>query len=230
MDLRKKEIELASYTGRLLREHFGKGPGSVFATISAPYITIYIKDFMTTMENKLIDNEQSKYVQKIRDMLMEKLVEDIKAYVHMNTGLTIKEFYYDWNLDSESGIFIGILPQERCENETRSYENQDAVHQEIIKVSKEAEKVPGEVSSCLLNPRTVIVIRKQILVAIEKELIHLGFPESLTIAKRNLEKRILLEHKDSLENYLNAKIENTFVSWDFDLDKSVLVLIIKPYN
>ncbi|WP_456271066.1 hypothetical protein [Bacillus sp. AK031] len=43
----------------------------------------------------MIDNEQSKYVQKIRDMLMEKLIDDIKAYVHMNTGLAINEFYYD---------------------------------------------------------------------------------------------------------------------------------------
>ncbi|WP_456271065.1 hypothetical protein [Bacillus sp. AK031] len=86
--------------------------------------------------------------------------------------------------------------------------------------------MPGEITSCLLNPRTIILIRNQILVAIEKELIHLGFPESLTIAKRNLEKRILLEHKDRLEIFLNAKIENTFVSWDFNLDKSVLVMII----
>jgi uncharacterized protein YbcI len=230
MDLRKKEIELASYTGMVLREHFGKGPGSVFATISAPYITIYIKEFMTTMENKLIDNDQSKYVQKIRDMLMEKLIVDIKAYVHMNTGFEIKEFYYDWNLDSHSGIFIGVMPHENYETENCSYDNQDAVHEEIIKVSQKAEKIPGEVSSCMLNPRTIILIRNQILVAIEKELIHLGFPESLTIAKRNLEKRILLEHKDRLESYLNANIENTFVSWDFNLDKSVLVMIIKPHK
>ncbi|WP_456271067.1 hypothetical protein [Bacillus sp. AK031] len=41
MDLSKKEIELASYTGRLLREHFGKGPGSVFATIPVPFLRLH---------------------------------------------------------------------------------------------------------------------------------------------------------------------------------------------
>ncbi|WP_102261105.1 DUF2294 domain-containing protein [Mesobacillus jeotgali] len=227
MDLKNKEKELGSYIGRILREHFGKGPGSVFATISPPYITMYIKDFLSPMESKLMTNEQSKYVEKIRDMLMDTLTEEIKVFMRINLGLDLSEFYYDWNLDSHSGMFIGVTANEPGDHDC-SYKNQEDVHDEIIKVSIKAEKPPGDIYSCMLNSRTLVIVRNKILIAVEKEMIKTGFSEALTIAKRNLEKRLLLEHTDQLQTYLDANLENAFVSWNFDSDKSMMVLIIKP--
>lgn len=228
MDIKRKEKELGSFIGKILRDHFGKGPGSVFATISPPYITLYIKNFLSPIENKLLDTEQSKHVQKIRDMLMPALIEEIKAYVKMNTGFDIVEFYYDWNLDSHSGMFVGIISHDN--HEYGSYPNQEDVHNEIIKLSVEAEKPPGEVHSCLLNSKTLIIVRNKILVAIEKEMIQMGFSENLTLAKRNLEKGLVMQHKHQIQSYLDAELENAFVSWDFDLDKSVFLFILKSNN
>lgn len=227
MDPKKEEKALGSYIGRILREHFGKGPGSVFATISHPYITVYIKDFLSPMEHKLMLNGQSKYVENIRDMVMETLSEEIKAFMKNDLSLDLSEFHYDWNLDSHSGMFMGVTVNEP-EDTDCSYKNQEDVHDEVIKVSIKAEKAPGEVYSCMLNPRTLVIVRKKILVAIEKEMISIGFSEALTLAKRNLEKRLLYEHTDSLQTYLDAKLENAFVSWNFDLDNSLMVFILKP--
>ncbi|WP_046173457.1 Na-translocating system protein MpsC family protein [Domibacillus indicus] len=226
MDIKRKEKELGSFIGKILRDHFGKGPGAVFATISPPYITVYIKNFLSPMENKLLNTEQSKYVEKIRDMLMPALIEEIKAYVKINVEFDIIEFYYDWNLDSHSGMFVGIASHNH--QERASYQNQEEVHNEIIKLSMEAEKPPGEVYSCLVNPRTLVIVRHKILVPVEKEMIQLGYPEILTLVKRNLERRLALQHKHQLQSYLDAELENTFVSWDFDLDKSVFLFILKP--
>ncbi|WP_404407068.1 Na-translocating system protein MpsC family protein [Jeotgalibacillus malaysiensis] len=228
MNIKKFEKDLGSFVGKLLRDHFGKGPGAVFATLAPPYITIYLKDFLSPMENKLLDNKQNKSVEKIRDMLMPALIEEIKAYVKMYTDLQINEFYYDWNLDSQSGMFIGVDSQ--LDPYNQSYENQDKVHNEIIKVSEEAQKAPGEIYSHLLNPRTLIVTRHDIFIAIEKEMIKLGFQETLTLAKRDLEKRYLEEHKQKLEKYLEAEIENTFATWNFDLDKGIITFILKPHS
>ncbi|WP_241680297.1 Na-translocating system protein MpsC family protein [Metabacillus mangrovi] len=226
MALNTKEKELGSYIGKLLRDHFGKGPGSVFAAISHPYVTVYIKDFLTPMENKLLDSEQDKYVQKIRDMLMEKLIEEIKAYIKLNIDIEIEEFYYDWNLSTHTGMFTGIAADSLEDSST--YPNQQDVHNEIIKVSIKAEKAPGNVYSSLLNPRTLIVVRKRILTSIEKEIIQLGYPEILTLAKRNLEKGLIDEHKNQLQSFLDADFEDIFASWDFDRDKSVFLFILKP--
>ncbi|RFU65079.1 DUF2294 domain-containing protein [Peribacillus glennii] len=228
MRLNQKEKEIGSYIGRLLREYFGKGPGAVFAMVADPYITIYIKDFLTPMEHKFLKQDQNfTYVQKNRDMLMETLIPEITAYIRMNIGVDVKEFYYDWNLHTLSGMFVAVCSSDYS-NLQNSYLNQELVHEEIVKVSEEAEKVPGEVISYLLNPRTLLIIRKKILVSIEKELISLGNQEILTIAKRKLEKRLLEHHKENFEMYLHARIENAFVAWDFDLDKSGIVFILQP--
>ncbi|WP_374701250.1 Na-translocating system protein MpsC family protein [Thalassobacillus sp. C254] len=40
------ENKIAGYVGRMIRNHFGKGPKSVYVTISYPYITIYLEDFL----------------------------------------------------------------------------------------------------------------------------------------------------------------------------------------
>ncbi|WP_026696129.1 DUF2294 domain-containing protein [Peribacillus kribbensis] len=230
MIIRSREKELGSYIGRLLRENFGKGPGSVYATIAKPYITIYIKDFLTPVESRLMNRDQDTYVQKIRDMLMETLIEDIKAYISEHFGLKLKEFYYDWNLSTQSGMFIGIGEENTPNDSDYSYTDQDSVHSVISKVSMEAEKSPEKVSSFLINPRTLLIIRDKILVSIEKELISLNFQETLIVAKRKLEKRLLLKHKPAFENYLKAKIENAFVTWDFELDQSSTIFILKPNN
>ncbi|WP_066173725.1 Na-translocating system protein MpsC family protein [Bacillus marinisedimentorum] len=229
MAITNEEKALGSFTGRLLREHFGKGPGGVYATIAPPYITVYIKDFLAPMEHKLLDNEQSKYVQKIRDMLMPTLEEEVRAYISVHLSMEMQEFYYDWNLNSHSGILVGITDTDH-DHTACSYSGQKEIHSEIIEISQNIQKAPDEIFSCMPNPRTLLVTRHQILIAVEKELIQQGFAEQLTIAKRNLEKRRLSEHNDKLQAYLSADIEEAFVSWNYPEDKSVQVFIIKPHK
>ncbi|WP_409296842.1 Na-translocating system protein MpsC family protein [Peribacillus sp. SCS-26] len=226
IQVKEKEKALSSFIARLLREHFGKGPGVVFASISKPYITIYLKDFLTPIENRLMMKNHPTYIQKLRDVLMETLTEEIKGYIKTAIGIDVDEFYYDWNLESQSGMFIGI--EGGAGGEGGSYQNQDRVHHEIMLISEEAEKKPGSVTSHLLNPRTLLIVRNRILVSIEKELIALNFQETLTLAKRNLEKRLILNHTKNLEGLLHASLENVFVAWDFQRDKSAAVLILAP--
>ncbi|RFU69687.1 DUF2294 family protein [Bacillus sp. V59.32b] len=224
---RDREKELGSYIGRLLRENFGRGPESVFASINKPFITVYITNFLSPMEKALVNQEQSIYVEKTRDMLMETLIEEIKAYIKIHIGMDIEEFYYDWNLDSPSGMFVAISA-ENNQSIIDSYENQDEIHNEIARVSKEAEKQPDTIYSYFINSRTLLIIRTGFLVNIEKELIKLGFQDTLRVTKRNLEKRLIHEHRYNFETYLDAQLTDFFVDWDFERDRSSIIFILKP--
>ncbi len=57
MPINEKNIysRISSFTGRLLREKFGKGPTSVFVAINNPYITIYLRDFLAPIERVLFE-------------------------------------------------------------------------------------------------------------------------------------------------------------------------------
>lgn len=231
MENKKVQTELASYIGRTLRENFGKGPESVFVSYNHSILTVYLRNFITPSESVLLTQKQDGIVQKTRDMLMQTLIPEFKAYIKILIGMEVSEFYYDWGLHNKSGMFVCIArtstTEENIKDKQYNYNGQENLHQEIIKISIQAEIEPEETLSYLLNDRTLVVIRKGLLVPIEKELIRLGGTEMLRLAKRNLEKR-LLHNRNNFESILQAKVNDIFVDWDFLLDKSAIVLIMSP--
>jgi uncharacterized protein YbcI len=109
------------------------------------------------------------------------------------------------------------------------YPGKQAIHDRIIKMSEIAQKGPEKISSYKLSDRTLVIVREGILVAIEKQLISLGFDDTLRISKRPLEKGILRQN-DDYDEILNADILDIFVDWDFEKDNSIITLILKPKN
>ncbi|WP_347551865.1 Na-translocating system protein MpsC family protein [Pseudalkalibacillus hwajinpoensis] len=228
MERNSTEAEISSYVGKLLRDYFGKGPSSVYVSIQEPYITIYFRDFLAPMERVLVDQKESMRVEETRDLLMQGLLPEIKASLRVMANLEIESFYHDWSLQNRSGIIIGVTSnvQESEIDGLPDYAEKEKVHDEIVRVSKLAEKAPEGVDSCFLNDRTLVVLRDGILVRIEKELIRSGFEEELKLTKRRLEKSLL--HNNQFEAILSAKVQDIFVDWDFNLDKSYITIIIKP--
>jgi len=227
MDIKILEKEMASTIGRSLREQFGRGPGNVHCSISDAFIVAYITDFVSKVELSLMSLQQSIYIEKTRDLLMETLNKEIKTFIGLNLDKEVSEFHYDWNLKAHTGMFLFVLKGDIA-NYTHPYGNRDGIHKEIEQISKEAEKAPDSIKSSMLNSRNLIIERLGILVSIEKELVALGFQENLRLAKRKLEKRLLEEHKGLMEIYLDTKIIDSFIVWNFENDKSYIVLVLKP--
>lgn len=226
---KQAQTEIASYVGRLLREAFGKGPQSIFVSINRPFVVLYLKSFLSPTEKILLQQDQIHSIQSTRDLLMKTLIPEIKAYLLVFAGMNIREFYYDWGLHNHSGVMVGIESGDEHEQTylESSYTGKEELQREISTISQQVEKRPEEVHSFLINERNLIVIRNGILISIEKELIRIGHEESLRLAKRNLEKRHL--HNNSyFQSFLNAKIDDVFVDWDFHLDRSVIVFILNP--
>ncbi|MFZ4451389.1 Na-translocating system protein MpsC family protein [Salibacterium aidingense] len=226
MEKNSIQAEIASYTGKLLRDNFGKGPSSVYVSIKRPFVTIYLRDFLAPMERVLISQNKMMKVEETRDLLMQELLPDIKATLKASGNLDIKNMYYDWSLDDQTGLLVGEMGNDKEEVHLDNYEKKAAIHEEIGKVSMQAEKWPEAVDSCLLNDRTLIITRFGILVKIEKELIQNGFGEHLRLAKRHLEKRLL--DASHFEEILDTKVNNIFVDWDFNRDKSYIIIILQP--
>ncbi|RXZ01406.1 Na-translocating system protein MpsC family protein [Fictibacillus sp. S7] len=228
MEQANVEKELSSYIGRILRNHFGRGPGTVFVTVADPFITVYFTNFLSPTERSLLHSEQAELVEKIRDRLMDSLSAEIVGYLESKVEIDILDFYYDWNLTTKTGMFVAVSKVFDPAVSVLSFDNQTAFHKEIERISLAAEKVPGFVNSYLVNPRTLVVIRDNILVNIEKEIIAHGGHEMLRIAKRSLEKRLFGTHLPQLEKLLNAKVLDILIDWNFGRDSSSALFILEP--
>jgi uncharacterized protein YbcI len=227
----KLEKNISSYIGRLLREHFGRGPGNVICTVSGSYVVVHISNFLSHMEQSLMESDQTVYVEKTRDLMMETLIKEMTSFIELNVEGRVEEFYYDWKLEKKTGMMIAVLSSSEEEHPLpaiNNYKNSEGVHRDIIQISTEVQKPPEETYSIMLNPRTLLIIRKGIFIRLEKELIRLGFQETLKIAKRNVEKRLLLQYKESFEEHLQAELSDFFVDWNFDKDKSCILFSLAP--
>lgn len=225
----KKTAEISSYISKILRDYFGKGPESVHVTLGKTFIIVYIRNFLSPTERVLMTQNQDESVQKTRDLVMQTLIPEMKAYIKIVTGMEIREFYYDWGLHNKSAMFTGVSSDSTSVDVPihEEFSGKAELINEIINLSAESEKKPAETYACQINHRTILVIRNGILVRIEKQLIRQGMQEQLKLAKRTLEKG-LLHNNNHFEGILNTQIIDVFVDWDFDLDKSVIVFVINP--
>lgn len=220
---------ITSFAGKLLRDHFGKGPESVFVSIGDVFITIYWRNFLTPSERVLLEQDHILIIDQMREKLLQMMLPEIAGYIEIVTGNRPREFYYDWSLHNKTGMLVGICnePFPYGQAVYEDYTGKEETEQELLRISQEVQKLPNELYSCEVNSRMLLVIRKGILVPIEKELIRLGHGELLKGVKRSLEKRYL--HNNSwFEKILQRKVVDSFTDWDFELDKSVILLVLQP--
>lgn len=227
--LQSADQMISSYIGRLLRDNFGKGPEAVYVSMGYTFITIYIRNFISPIEKVLLSQDEDKMLQEIRVKLFTALTADIKLYIEFVTGNSIRELYFDWGLHNKSMMIAGVSPEpfKNCSSINEQYIGRDLINTEVIKLSHYAQKAPDEIYSCELNPRTIIVVRNGILVQIEKELIRKGYSDTLKSVKKDLEKNYLHNNVD-LERILGKTVVDSFVDWDFVLDKSLIILVLNP--
>lgn len=222
----ENEKDIASFAGRLLRERFGKGPEAAHVVMQGPFITIYLRHFLSPMERVILEQEGEQAVFRLRESMMHKIVPEINGYVQSVTGQEFKNFYHDSDFNKESSIFVGIDENAYDgEDPFKEYAGKKKLEERVRQVTAEAEKEPDKVFSGMLNNKTVLVIREGLLINIEKELVEQGYEEQLKVTKRKLEKRLLIEGK-SFTSIAGINIADVFVDWDFERDRSVIVFIM----
>ncbi|WP_409298612.1 Na-translocating system protein MpsC family protein [Peribacillus sp. SCS-26] len=227
MSKKSPEMEISSYVGKLLRDNFGKGPESVFVTIAPPFFIIHIRNFISPMETALLKQEGENMVQNTREIVFQGLVPEIKAFIKGLINIDIEEFYFDWGMQNKSAAFIGISKDLGSSSLIKSYfPGKEVFDRKINEISHEAQKYPESMNSYLINDRVLFVIREGILVTIEKELVRQGYGKILKTTKRILEKKFL--HNFDFESLLHTSISDIFVDWDFSIDRSVIVFMLRP--
>ncbi|MFC4558141.1 Na-translocating system protein MpsC family protein [Virgibacillus kekensis] len=226
METKTVESSIASTVGKLLRDNFGKGPEAIYVSVAAPFVTIYLRNFLAPIEKVLYNQDNRVRIQKTRDLLMNELLPEIRAILSSETKQPVSKVFYDWSLDNKTGVIFTELDTDEVCHECHDYIGKEKVHSEIYRFTEKVQKAPTSQDSFKLNSRTLVSRRDDILVLIEKELINSGFEEQLRLSKRKLEKSML--NVSYIEYALGQEIADIFVDWDFDEDRGYIVFILNP--
>lgn len=225
-DARPVQSEVSGYISNLLRQHFGKGPASVYVTLKRPYITIHFRGFVSPMEKILLDQEEGKRVLETRNVMFNALKPEISNELLTITQLEFTELYADWNLTLKSGMFIGVMSEECIKDPLEWPEDteRDIFHKQVERVNEEAARIPDKIETMWMSNRTLLLKRSGVLVGIEKALIEDGFIEILKLAKRPLEQKLL--KSAPLNHSLQREIDEIFMDWNFSQDVGYIAFIL----
>ena len=212
--------QATSYTTKLLRNRFGKGPESVSIYLCDRCIVLHLKNFLSPVEKFLLSQEEEQAFRHTRELIMKSLLPELRTFLHEKLQLEVKDMHYDWGLYNASGVVVGLLRTDR--EMTSDYEGKEQLHQQIIRVTSELQKPPAWIDSWWINPRTLFIFRQGLTILLEKEFIGLGFENMLRMTKGKLEKTLLEEYVQ-VEQIFHKKVSDLYVDWSFDHDHSVII-------
>ncbi len=219
--------EVGSYISTLLRNHFGKGPTSVYVTVKPPFIAIHLRGFLSPPEKILLEQQQHRKVLELRDLLMNHLNTNIKSDLRDIANLDIDDVYADWNLDAQTGLILAVLKDTSSAKDIEwdSTIASEPIRKAVEEASRKAQRIPDVTELYWLNNRMLLIERQGIFVEIEKELIRGGFTEELKLVKRPLERRLLLETE--IQAILKQPILEVYLDWDFIRDKGYILILLE---
>lgn len=218
---------VSRYVSALLRDHFGKGPTSAFATLSSGFITIHLRGFLSPTEKILLKQERHKLILEMRDILLEELKPEIRFQLLKSANFEASYIFADSDLDQQTCLIMAEVKDlpEGDDGPWPTGVDKEAFRQEIIDMSEKSEKAPERTELYWLSDRTILVKRVGILVEIEKALVANGYTEELKVTKRPLEQGLL--DKPKIEGILQRQIDEIFLDWDFDQDVGYIVFTLE---
>lgn len=219
--------EIGGYISTLLRKQFGKGPTSIYVTINRPFILIHFRGFTTPMEKILLKQNEWKRVLETRNILLAELKPTIFQELMAIAGWEIQEFYVDWNLQLETGTFLGVMDEQPQKDHFPWPEdvNPDTLQSKLKAVNAIIQRKPGNTETYWLSDRILLIKWTKILSCIEKALIQEGYSEVLKLIKRPLERSLF--DQAGLEMVLHREIQETFLDWNFESDVGYAVFVLE---
>ncbi|THE13500.1 DUF2294 family protein [Bacillus timonensis] len=226
MNLQEKLKYISSYTSKLLRNKFGRGPESCSAVTSDQFLVLHIRGFVSPMEEVLLQENQRIQLDHARDVVIKNILAELKGVYQVTLETEIKGFFHDWNFPNNTGVIIAVLNDPLKPMEKNQEVNFSLLESEVSRISQLVEKTPDNVFSFQITPKIFIVKREGILVPIEKALIKAGFDKQLHFTKDELEKGYF--HRDGkFDQVFQGEVIDIFIDWDFKNDNSLICFVLK---
>lgn len=221
---------ISSYTSKLFRQKFGRGPELCYASVGHRFLLIQIRGFLSPMEEVLFQHGEEHTIVRSRTIIVETILAELKGVITVTLGLEIDRCFHNWNFRNNTGILVVVFPESVSLGAEVPLEaittDQDALLEELNRISAIVQKVPDFTAVYPINAKMLVVHRKGILIKIEKALIQNGFHQELRLTKDELEKSHF-QRSSRIDQLLKRPVEDIFIDWNFQNDESIVCLMLK---
>ncbi|GAE37054.1 Na-translocating system protein MpsC family protein [Halalkalibacter akibai] len=222
-DLQQELNHISSYTSKLLRKKFGRGPELCSATFSGNYLILQIRGFISPMEEVLLEQGKMADVTKARASIIAQAIEELRGVVQVTLNVEVADCYNDWNFPNNTGVIILAVSGDKPQVQLSYIPQFEA---EIARISQLVQKIPNSIETFVISEKLLVVNREGILIPIEKALISKGFEKELILTKDELEKQYF--HRfGKFDEILSRNVRDIFIDWNLKEDKSLMVFVLQ---
>lgn len=218
---KEEMIYLSSMFSKMVKLKFGKGPETCYVILKGRRLFIYIGNFMTPAEEALLESKEVNLATRFRCAVINSICTEFVHEVTKVLHLSFDSFFYDWNYSTNKGIII--LENTRSNSELKidvPYEKR--LFELIGTVCSKYQKIPDHFQIVKNNPKICAVECKGVLLQLEKS-IHQKGDRDLLLERSREVKREYIKHKSLFEQIFHQTIEEFFIIWDYENDRSYIV-------
>lgn len=226
MDVQNQLNYISSYTSKLLRSKFGRGPESCSSSLGEKFLVLYIKGFVSPMEEVLIQEKQDTQVDYLRYVVIKSILDELKGVIQVTLEKQVAVINHDWIYPNNTGVIIVEFEGSDSEKDKNFEVDIAALEEEVSRLSWLVQKVPDVILTYQVTPKMFVVKRIGILVAIEKALLEKGFESELYLTKDELEKSYF--HRDgNFNDIFKRPVQEIFIDWNLRENTSVICFILR---
>ncbi|WP_080848588.1 Na-translocating system protein MpsC family protein [Cytobacillus gottheilii] len=218
-------LHLSSTLSKLLKRRFGKGPETCYVNGDEKKLYIFMRNFITPAEEVLLDNKQWEIAIHFRTAIIEAVIKEFSFEITQTLGHPYSNFYHDWNYEKNTGMILLGNGQANVE-ERLPLGTKSAIFSMIDKIGSRLHKRPEHLSILKYAPSICIIEAEGILAPLENFVYQTGNMNLLYRYSESIKKGYL-EQKQTLEDFFNRIIEDIFIMWDYQNDKSYLVFTFR---
>lgn len=222
-EFREDLAYLSSSLSKRLKQKFGKGPESCFASFKDDMVSIHIKKFITPAEEVLMESENSTLALQFRSVIIQAILNEFIAEIMCDYQIQIESAFHDWNYEINSGMILFKMNQQTLNGtEYQPISENNKIIKTLQHVTSNIHKVPTDCKLHRLNANTFVIECREIMLDIEKVLYKKGYEEILIERSKEI-KNSYLQHISLFEDSFGRTIESIFIMWDYENDKGFIV-------
>lgn len=218
-------LHLSSTLSKLLKRRFGKGPETCYVNGDEERLIIFMRNFVTPAEEVLLGNNEYEIAISFRNAIINSVIKEFKPVIKKTLGRTFANAYYDWSYDNNTGMIL--LDNGHAEYEEKlSIGLKNIIFSMIDSIGSRLHKRPQQLKLVKYTP-TICMIETHGVLAQLETLVYKSGNINLLYRYSNSIKEGYLQHKKEFEETFNRNIEDIFIIWDYQQDRSLLVFTFR---